>query len=92
MQDSELQRKMSGRHLAKLRLQLVERERKKSEGELPRHEIPREPPLSPSSRARAEEERIHKLYPIVIIFLLFFHYFIITILYFNFILVTGLFS
>jgi hypothetical protein len=79
-------------HVAKLKRQLQEREKKKSQGEVPRHDVPREPPLSPSSRARAEEERIHKLYPIVIIFLLFFHYFIITNLYFNFILVTGLFS
>ena len=70
-------------HLAKLRRQLQEREKKKKEGEVPRHDVLREPPLSPSSRDRAEEERIHKLYPIVKIFLLFFHYFIITILYFN---------
>jgi hypothetical protein len=61
-------------NVAKLRRQLQERERKKSEGEIPRHDIPREPPLSLSSKAWAEEERIHKLWPVVIFFLLFFHY------------------
>ena len=61
-------------NVTKLRRQLQERVRKKSVGEIPRHDIPREPPLSPSSKARAEEERIHKLWPVVIFFLLFFHY------------------